>query len=452
MYKIKDSLFKEYDLRGIVGNEINDKSSYTFGLGYGSYIQLKGYRKVVVGFDNRLSSKYITSKLIEGLKASGVDIINLGLVTTPMFYFAKLKLNIVCGIMVTASHNPKEYNGFKISFDEIGNAYGEKIRDLRDYIKKGDFLSGNGTLSTYNIKDEYIEEIKKSIDIKKRLKVVVDCGNGTASVIAKEVFKVFDLECYYLYCDSDGNFPNHHPDPSKEENMEMLKRKVVELNYDLGVAFDGDGDRVGIVDNLGRFYTADYYLLLMSRYMKDKLDRLLFDVKCSKMLIDDCNKNNIKPCIYKTGASYTNMEMQRGNYLLGGEYSGHIFFRDKWHGFDDGIYASLRFIEMLADTNKKFTDLLVDINQYNNIYIEYPIEIDKKEEIILKIKEYVDLKGYDYIDIDGIRVEFPLGFALIRASNTTPILTLRFEAKDEEHLNEIRQEFITKLDEITKYS
>lgn len=310
MVNIKDSLFKEYDLRGVVGDEITPDVSYKIGLGYGSYVQLKGYTKVVVGFDNRLSSKYLTDKLINGLLDSGIDVVNIGLVTTPMLYFAKYKLGLDTGIMVTASHNPKEYNGYKVSFDNIGNAYGDKIRDLRDYIKKEDFLSGNGTLTDYDIKQEYLNLIKDSIDIKRKLKVVVDCGNGTASVIVKDVFNMFDLDCEYLYSESDGNFPNHHPDPSKEENMEDLKRKVSRLGYDLGIAFDGDADRVGFVDNLGNYYSADYYLALMSTYMKDNLDRLLFDVKCSKMLIDSCEENNIKPCIYKTGASYTNKEMK----------------------------------------------------------------------------------------------------------------------------------------------
>lgn len=448
MYQIKDSLYKEYDLRGIVGDEINDKSSYTFGLGFGSYVRLKGFDKVIVGYDNRLSSKYITSRLIEGLLKSGIDVINLGLVTTPMFYCAKHKLDIICGVMVTASHNPKEYNGFKISFDEIGNAYGDKIRALRDYIKKGDFLTGEGNLSNYDIKEEYLELIKKSINLNKKLKVVLDCGNGTASVIVKDVFKMFDLDCHYLYCDSNGNFPNHHPDPSKEENMEELKKKVVELGYDLGLAFDGDSDRVGIVDDKGNYYAADYYLLLMSRYMKDSLTKLLFDVKCSKALIDECEKNNIKPCMNKTGASYTNMEMKNGNFIFGGEYSGHLFFRDKWPGFDDGIYAGLRFIEMLSNSDKRFSEMLDGINNYENTYIEYPIEIDKKEEIMSKLKDYVIDLGYKFNDIDGIRVEFDDGFALIRPSNTTPILTIRFEATTLDRLNSIKDEFISKIDEI----
>lgn len=448
MVSIKDSLFKEYDLRGVVGDELTGEVAYKFGLGYGSYVQLKGFTKVVVGYDNRLSSKYLTNQLIKGLLETGINVVNVGLVTTPMFYCAKYKLGLVTGIMVTASHNPKEYNGFKISFDKTGNAYGEKIRSLRDYIKKEDFLSGSGILSTYDVKADYLELIKKSIDIKRKLKVVIDCGNGTTGIIVKDVFDMFNLECDYLYSKSDGNFPNHHPDPSLEKNMESLKRRVVELNYDLGIAFDGDGDRVGIVDNLGNFYTADYYLAIMSSYMKDNLDKLLFDVKCSKMLTDECEKNNIKPCMFKTGASYTNMEMQEGNFIFGGEYSGHLFFRDKWPGFDDGIYAGLRLIEMLSNCYLSLNEMLNKLNHYENEYVEYPIDLDLKDKVVSKVKEYVIEHGYDYTDIDGVRVEFADGFALVRGSNTTPILTMRFEAKTKERLKEIKDEFLNRVKDI----
>lgn len=448
MVSIKDSLFKEYDLRGVVGDELTGEVAYKFGLGYGSYVQLKGFTKVVVGYDNRLSSKYLTNQLIKGLLETGINVVNVGLVTTPMFYCAKYKLGLVTGIMVTASHNPKEYNGFKISFDKTGNAYGEKIRALRDYIKKEDFLSGSGILSTYDVKADYLELIKKSIDIKRKLKVVIDCGNGTTGIIVKDVFDMFNLECDYLYSKSDGNFPNHHPDPSLEKNMESLKRRVVELNYDLGIAFDGDGDRVGIVDNLGNFYTADYYLAIMSSYMKDNLDKLLFDVKCSKMLTDECEKNNIKPCMFKTGASYTNMEMQEGNFIFGGEYSGHLFFRDKWPGFDDGIYAGLRLIEMLSNCDLSLNEMLNKLNHYENEYVEYPINLDFKDKVVSKVKEYVIEQGYNYTDIDGVRVEFADGFALVRGSNTTPILTMRFEAKTKERLKEIKDEFLNRVKDI----
>ena len=445
MIDIKDSLFKEYDLRGIVGDEIVDGVSYKLGIGYGSYIRNLGYSKVVVGHDNRLSSENLKDELIKGLIDSGVDVFDIGLVTTPMFYWAKKDLGLCTGIMVTASHNPKEYNGYKISFDEIGNAYGEKIRDLRDFIKRGEFLTGKGKIEYYDVEKSYVNGIVSGININKKLKVVVDCGNGTGSIIVKKVFERFNLDCDFIYCDSDGNFPNHHPDPSIEKNLEDLKKRVVELNYDLGVSFDGDADRLGFVDNNGKYYSADYYLALMSAYMKDKLDKLLFDVKCSKMLIDACNLNGIKPCIYKTGASYTNKQMKEGNFIFGGEYSGHLFFRDKWPGFDDGIYAALRLIEMLSNIDFKLSDLTSKLNHYENEYIDYKIDVSKKDMIIAGLKDYADSKNYKYIDIDGIRVEFDDSFALVRASNTTPILTIRFEGKTLERKNELKEEFMTQI-------
>ena len=445
MIDIKDSLFKEYDLRGIVGDEIVDGVSYKLGIGYGSYIRNLGYSKVVVGHDNRLSSENLKDELIKGLIDSGVDVFDIGLVTTPMFYWAKKDLGLCTGIMVTASHNPKEYNGYKISFDEIGNAYGEKIRDLRDFIKRGEFLTGKGKIEYYDVEKSYVNGIVSGININKKLKVVVDCGNGTGSIIVKKVFERFNLDCDFIYCDSDGNFPNHHPDPSIEKNLEDLKKRVVELNYDLGVSFDGDTDRLGFVDNNGKYYSADYYLALMSAYMKDKLDKLLFDVKCSKMLIDACNLNGIKPCIYKTGASYTNKQMKEGNFIFGGEYSGHLFFRDKWPGFDDGIYAALRLIEMLSNIDFKLSDLTSKLNHYENEYIDYKIDVSKKDMIIAGLKDYADSKNYKYIDIDGIRVEFDDSFALVRASNTTPILTIRFEGKTLERKNELKEEFMTQI-------
>ena len=445
MIDIKDSLFKEYDLRGIVGDEIVDGVSYKLGIGYGSYIRNLGYSKVVVGHDNRLSSENLKDELIKGLIDSGVDVFDIGLVTTPMFYWAKKDLGLCTGIMVTASHNPKEYNGYKISFDEIGNAYGEKIRDLRDFIKRGEFLTGKGKIEYYDVEKSYVNGIVSGININKKLKVVVDCGNGTGSIIVKKVFERFNLDCDFIYCDSDGNFPNHHPDPSIEKHLEDLKKRVVELNYDLGVSFDGDADRLGFVDNNGKYYSADYYLALMSAYMKDKLDKLLFDVKCSKMLIDACNLNGIKPCIYKTGASYTNKQMKEGNFIFGGEYSGHLFFRDKWPGFDDGIYAALRLIEMLSNIDFKLSDLTSKLNHYENEYIDYKIDVSKKDMIIAGLKDYADSKNYKYIDIDGIRVEFDDSFALVRASNTTPILTIRFEGKTLERKNELKEEFMTQI-------
>ena len=447
---INDKLFKEYDLRGIIGDDLTPDVAYTFGLGFGSYVQNKGYDKVLVGHDNRLSSNYLEKNLIQGLLETGVDVIKLGLITTPMLNCARKILNLDASIMITASHNPKEYNGFKISFDNIGCAYGSKIREVRDFIKLGNFRSGQGKLYKYDIKDEYLNAIKNSISINKKLKVVIDCGNGTASIIVRDIMNLFDIEVEYLYCDSDGTFPNHHPDPNVEEYMTDLKRKVKTMDYDLGIGIDGDGDRVVVIDNNGNYVTTDYYLILMSKYLKP--DKLLFDVKTSRILKEEIATCGIQPVIYKTGASLMNAKMQEDNFIFGGEYSGHIYYRDKWFGFDDGIYSGLRFMEMLANTNKSVSDLLNPLKKYPSHYFNYSLEDEKKELIVDGIKKYAEEKGYSIVDIDGVRCEFDDGFALVRASNTTPCLTLRFEADSESRLKEIQDEFVNKLDELKKSS
>lgn len=443
---INDKLFKEYDLRGIIGDDLTPDVAYTFGLGFGSYVQNKGYDKVLVGHDNRLSSNYLEKNLIQGLLETGINVIKLGLVTTPMLNCARKILNLDASIMITASHNPKEYNGFKISFDNIGCAYGSKIREVRDFIKLGNFRSGKGQLYQYDIKDEYLNAIKNSISINKKLKVVIDCGNGTASIIVRDIMNLFDIEVEYLYCETDGTFPNHHPDPNVEEYMSDLKRKVKTMDYDLGIGIDGDGDRVVVIDNNGNYVTTDYYLILMSKYLKP--DKLLFDVKTSRILKEEITKQGIKPILYKTGASLMNAKMQEDNFMFGGEYSGHIYYRDKWFGFDDGIYSGLRFMEMLANTNKSVSDLLKPLNKYPSNYFNYPLEDEKKETMVDEIKKYAEEKGYSIIDIDGVRCEFADGFALVRASNTTPCLTLRFEGNTESRLKEIQDEFVNKLDEL----
>ncbi len=445
---IKDNLYKEYDLRGIVGDEITPDAAYTFGLGFGSFIQDKGFDKVIVGYDNRLSSKYLESKLVEGLLKTGVDVISLGLVTTPMLNCARKVLNLDTSIMVTASHNPKEYNGFKIGYDKYGQAYGDKIIEVKNYIKEKDFRKGHGTLTHYDIKEEYLKAIKKSIDIGKRLKVVVDCGNGTASIIAQEMFEMFDIDFIPLYCDSDGNFPNHHPDPNIEEYMHDLEDKVKETGSDLGIGIDGDGDRVAIIDNEGNYMTTDYQLILMCRYLRPK--KLLFDVKTSKILNEELEKMNIEPIMYKTGAPILNTKMQKDHLMFGGEYSGHLYYHDKWYGFDDGLYNGLRFIEMLSFSPKTITEMLQDIKKYPSHYFNYPVTDENKFDIVEKVKEYAKEKNYPFTDIDGVRIDNEDSMVLVRASNTTPNLTLRFEADTEEKMQSLEKEFTTYLDSITK--
>lgn len=449
--EINPHIFREYDIRGIYGDDITEDVAYTIGKSFGTYIKKLGFLKTVIGHDNRLSSPTLSEALIKGILETGVDVINLGLVTTPMYYFSKYHLELYSGIMITASHNPKEYNGFKMSLSKIGNAYGKGITDFRDFTKTLDFDNGNGTEIKLDLKNSYLKLLKKSIDLgPRKIKVVADCGNGTGSIIIKEVLDMLPIEYELIYSESDGNFPNHHPDPSVKENMIDLGKKVVELGYDFGFGVDGDADRVGIVDEKGNVIPTDLFMAIVYRHlyktMKNK--KALFDVKCSKALIDDLERLGLEPVMYRTGNSYTNMKMQEGDFDFGGEYSGHVFFRDKFPGFDDGIYGGLRMIEILSNTNKKISELLEGINHYYSTEeIKVAVKEETKFEIVEKVKEYAKQKNYDMITLDGIRVTFEDGWALIRASNTGPNLTVRFEANTESRLNELQNEFMNIIKE-----
>lgn len=453
--KVNENIFREYDIRGIYGDDLDASVAYTIGRSFGSYIQHMGQKEVLVGNDNRESSPLLSNSLIKGLIESGVHVIYLGLVTTPMYYYAKKTNNIMCGIMITASHNPREYNGFKISFSHIGNAYGDAIRQFRDYTNNGNFISGNGSITTLNIKEEYLNYIKSSINLgNRKIKVVYDCGNGTGSVIVKDILDMFDnIEYELLYCDSDPTFPNHHPDPCVHANLTDLSNKVKELGYDIGIGIDGDADRCGIVDNNGNIISADLYMTIMYRYLNNNLKnrKALFDVKCSKILIDELEKLNIEPVMYRTGASYTNMMMQEGNFDFGGEYSGHLFFRDKFLGFDDGIYAGLRMVELLSNTDKLCSELLEGTNKYYSTEeLKFKTTDELKFTIVDKVKEYCISKNYNIIDVDGVRITFDNSWALVRCSNTGPNITVRFEAKTEERLSEIQKEFEDLLNKLLK--
>ena len=443
---INPNIFREYDLRGINDIDLNENVAYTIGKSFGSYVQKDNHQTVLVGHDNRTSSPMLKDALIKGLAETGVTVVDLGLVTTPMYYFAKIHYQIPVGIMITASHNPTAYNGFKISFSKIGNAYGKLIQQFKDFTYKQDFIETiPNKVIKKDIKKAYLENLKNSINLgNRKIKVVVDCGNGTGSIIIKEVLDMFNVDYELLYCDSDPTFPNHTPDPAVSTNMLDLGKKVQELNYDFGIGIDGDADRVGVVDENGKFLTADLVMLIIYRslYKTMKNKKGLFDVKCSRTLIDGLKALNLKPNMNRTGNSYCNLAMQQGDYDFGGEYSGHFFFRDKYQGFDDGIYAGLRLIEILSNTDKKFSELLENINKYYSTEeTKIAVTEENKFKIVDGVKQYVQKKHYDFEAIDGVRVEFEDGWGLIRSSNTGPNLTVRFEAKTEEKLKSIEKEF-----------
>ena len=446
-------LFREYDLRGIVGDIVDEDVAYTLGLSYGSYVLDKGIHMVVIGRDVRVSSPMLAKALIKGITETGCNVVDLGEVTTPMFYFARYSLKLYAGIMVTASHNPKEYNGFKISFNEIGNAYGPYIQEFYKFAIKKEYKKGQGTIKSYDIKESYLEYFVNSINLKnKNIKVVVDCGNGAGSLIIEDILKRLGIEYKLLYCTKDGNFPNHPADPSVEANLTDLKKKVVELGYDLGLGIDGDADRVAIISEKGEYVQADLYLLFMAKYLKDELNekKILFDVKCSRALTDGLNEAGINGVMYRTGNSYLNKKMQEENFSFGGEYSGHVFFRDRWAGFDDGIYAGARFIEMVVNSQVKVSDLLKNVKTYHSVFSEIRAGETGKRLVVERMKDYAHKNKYKTLELDGVRIEFDNGWGLIRFSNTSPNLTIRYEANSKENLKVIEEELNNEVYKLLK--
>ena len=450
--KVNKLMFREYDIRGIYNEDIDEEVSYLIGRAFGSNLKRMGKTKTLVGYDNRISSPIIEKNLVKGITESGVNVVRLGLVTTPMYYYGWDLLNIKCGVMITASHNPKEYNGFKFSYNGIHNAYGKDVYDLYDTIINKDFTSGNGTITNKDIKKEYIKLLWENIELgNRKLKVIYDCGNGTTSIVAKDVFNNPNIEFIPIYADSDSEFPNHHPDPCVEENLRDLKKKVLETQADVGIAFDGDGDRVGVVDEKGNMVEIDKYMIIIWRDIYNKVNnkKCLFDIKCSKALEDELIKLGIEPVCYRSGNSYTKAMSVKGDFPFSGEYSGHVFFRDKFPGYDDGIYAGLRLIEILSKTNKTVSELLLGINTYYSTKeLKIKVNDEIKFDIVNKVKDYCISKNYKILTIDGVKALFDDGSAVVRASNTGPNITMRYEAKTKERLNEIETEFTDLLNKL----
>ena len=443
---INKNMFREYDIRGIYPEDIDEDISYTIGKAYGTYIKKYGENMCLVGHDNRISSPVINTALTEGILSTGVDVIDLGLVTTPMLYYARILKGINAGIMITASHNPKDDNGFKFSFHDVGNAKGEEIYKFRDFVINNSFDEGSGTVYRYNIKDEYYNLIKNNLNFgDRRLKVVLDCGNGTTSLFAKELYSMFPIDLVMLYDESDGNFPNHHPDPNVEENLVDLKKKVIEEHADVGIAFDGDGDRAGFVYENGNTMTSDFYAVVVLRELlkNSKNKKALYDIKCSRVVKDEILKLGGIPYENRTGASYMMDAVMKDNILFGVEYSGHIYFNDTFPPITSGLYAGLKLLEIMSHKKGKLSELTSNTNKYYATdESKFKFSDDTKFEVIEKVKEYCKNKNYEMSLIDGVKVYFKDGWALVRCSNTGPNVTTRFEANSMDRLKEIEKEFI----------
>ena len=451
---MKDKIFREYDIRGIVPDDINEDVAYKIGLGYGSYLQeFLNQTACVISHDNRVSSPMLHDNLVKGLLETGINVIDCGLTTTPMHYYAR-HINNLYGIMITASHNPKNENGFKFSFDKYANARGKMVKDLKDYIDKGKFLKGEGKIEYKDIKDEYIDYVISHLKFGKRqIKVVLDLANGTTSCIAKDIFSKLNLDLTIINEESDGTFPNHHPDPSIEENLQQLKDKVKEINADIGIGFDGDGDRIGIVDEKGNMVSIEAYAIIILRNIIDKVEnkKFLYDPKCSDNFKDEIEKLGGTPVICRTGTSYTQEKVLRENIPFGIQYVGHISLNDRLFSTESAMYSSLRLIEVLSKTDKTLSELVATVPVYFNSPEEkFASPDDKKYQVIDNIKKYCDEKNYYYLEIDGLKILFNGSWAYVRASNTGPNITLRCESKTQKDLDNLVKLFKTLIDVYNK--
>ncbi len=447
------TIFREYDIRGEYKTQIDEDTAYTVGLAFGTKIRSLRKNVCVVGHDNRLSGESLANALLEGITSTGVSVKYLGLVTTPMYYFACLYLKIDCGVMVTASHNPVGDNGFKIAVENYDNICGKKVEELYDIAMKGEFEKGSGEIETVDVRDAYLERLTRDIKIDRRLKVVIDPANATTSILVHDVFDKLNLDIVYINDVSDGSFPSHHPDPSVPENMVQLREKVLEVGADLGIGYDGDGDRLGIIDELGNIVAIDTFMAIVwdDIFESAKNKTALFDVKCSKQLEDEIVRLGGTPYIYRTGNSYLKYKVKEMDLTFGGELSGHVFFRDKWDGFDSGIYASLRLIEIVSKSGRRLSELYNHLTvYYSTPEIKIKTTEEKKFKIVESVLEYCNENDVEVITVDGVRAKFEDGWALVRASNTGPNLTLRFEAKTEDRLESIRNEYMSLVESLNK--
>jgi phosphomannomutase/phosphoglucomutase len=445
--KLPADIFRAYDIRGVVGRTLNAETAYWIGRAIGSQTIAEGEPNIAVGRDGRLSGPVLAQQLIQGLLDSGCHVSDVGMVPTPVVYFAGHVLTGKSAVMLTGSHNPADYNGFKIVIagDTLAN---EQIQALKARIDNNDLISGVGSVEQVDVLDRYFKHIRDDIAMAKPMRVVVDCGNGVAGVIAPQLIEALGCSVIPLYCEVDGNFPNHHPDPGKPENLADLIAKVKSEKADIGLAFDGDGDRVGVVTNTGTIVYPDRLLML---FAKDVVSRnpgadIIFDVKCTRRLTPLISGYGGRPVMWKTGHSLIKKKMKETGALLAGEMSGHVFFKERWFGFDDGIYAAARLLEILSQDRRDAEHVF---NAFPNDISTPEINIQVTEQSKFSIIDRLQRDGVwgegNITNLDGVRVDYPKGWGLVRASNTTPVLVLRFEAETEQELERIKEVFRAQL-------
>ena len=443
-------IFREYDIRGKVADDFPPVVVESLGKGFGTFIKRGGGQEIALSGDVRLTTPSLIEQFKTGVLSTGVDVINIGILPTPANYYSMFKLKVSGAVQITGSHNPPEFNGFKMSRNRKA-VFGQSIQDIRTIIENRDYDEGEGTEVAYDILTEYKRMIVSKIDIEKPMKVVMDCGNAAGAICAPDVFKNMNVELTELYCDVDGTFPNHHPDPTVAENLKDLIYLMKTGDYDIGLAFDGDADRVGVVDEAGDVIWADQLLALFLPEVLEEGDEILFDVKCSQALVDMILKYGGKPVMWKTGHSLIKQRMAELNCKLGGEMSGHIFFADDFFGFDDAIYVSARIVQTLSRSDSTLSELKSELpTYYSTPEIRLEAESDEEKFRIAKEAVIYFTENYDCITVDGVRIKFGDGWGLVRSSNTQPVIVCRFEANTPKRKEEIQSIVMGKLNEIGK--
>ena len=444
MQAVSKSIFKAYDIRGIVNEDLTIETVVLIGKAIGSESIDRGERGIVVGRDGRISGPDLMNALVEGIKSTGCHVVKIGMIPTPVLYYATYSKGASSGVMITGSHNPPNYNGFKMMI--AGETLsGERILNLYERINNQNFHQGQGTSTTIDIQEDYLNRVTSDISIKRPLKIVVDCGNGVAGHLAPKLFEALGCEVVKLFCHIDGKFPNHHPDPSKLENLNDLIAEIKAEKADLGLAFDGDGDRLGVIDEKGNVIWADRQMILFSRDVihRNPGAKIVFDVKCSSLLSKDISNQGGRPVLSRTGHSFIKAKIKEESALLGGEMSGHIFFKERWYGFDDALYAGARLIEILSSRNESCSEIFSELPDSFNTP-EINIHFDKQGDqfdAMEKLKNTANFNEGVLTTIDGIRLDYEDCWGLVRPSNTTPCLVLRFEAETEASLKRIIEEF-----------
>ena len=439
---INTNIFRAYDIRGVAYEDLTEEIVSKLGKSLGTSSLNRGETLLIVARDGRNSSPDMYEWLSGGIRSTGCNVLNIGIVPTPLLYFSTFKLSSSSGVMITGSHNPSEYNGFKIVRDNK-TISGKTIQEVKLSILENKFLTGKGSVSEKEIVEMYSSELRNNIDMLRPVKLAIDCGNGAASILAKEVYESLGCEVESIYSSLDGNFPNHHPDPSKPENLKDLVKVVLDKKLEIGLAFDGDADRLGVISSKGEIIYPDMQMILFSREIlaNQQNCKIVFDVKCSKLLSDFISKEGGIPIMSKTGHSFIKDTIIKESALLGGEMSGHIFFNDKWPGFDDAIYAGARMLEIISRQSNKEDIFSTLPNLVSTPEINVKTTDEDKFKIVEEFKNLANFPDSRAIKIDGIRIEFESGWGLLRASNTTPNLVLRFEANNKENLENIKNKF-----------